>query len=279
MTKLSIITVNRNNADGLRKTIESVVSQTFTDFEYIIIDGASTDDSVEVIKEYAKATLPNGEGLGERLYWVSELDTGIYNAMNKGILKAKGEYLLFLNSGDWLVDDYILKNIFGYNINVDIFYGNVLLPYDENRIEIRKGCSKNELTLKDFVFDTICHQAAFIRRNLFTSNGLYDERYKMSSDILFFAKAIIIGRATYKYIDVSISYFDPYGIGNLGQEEKRIAIETLFSKEIVNDYNYISELENKINALNKELSRYKHRFKLIDSLITRVKRILYRLKI
>lgn len=269
MTKLSIITVNRNNTNGLRKTIESVVSQTFTDFEYIIIDGASTDGSMEIIKEYADRIT----------YWVSEPDTGIYNAMNKGILKAKGEYLLFLNSGDWLVDDYILKNIFGYNINVDIFYGNVLLPYDENRIEIRKGCSKNELTLKDFVFDTICHQAAFIRRNLFTSNGLYDERYKMSSDILFFAKAIIIGRATYKYIDVSISYFDPYGIGNLGQEEKRIAIETLFSKEIVNDYNYISELENKINALNKELSRYKHRFKLIDSLITRVKRILYRLKI
>lgn len=78
--KLSIITINRNNAAGLRRTIESVVSQTYTDFEYIIIDGASTDGSVEVIKEYSDKIT----------YWVSEPDTGIYNAMNKGILKAQG---------------------------------------------------------------------------------------------------------------------------------------------------------------------------------------------
>ena len=88
--KLSIITINRNNAAGLRRTIESVVSQTYTEFEYIIIDGASTDESVDVIKEYADKIT----------FWVSEPDNGIYNAMNKGILKAKGEYLLFLNSGD-----------------------------------------------------------------------------------------------------------------------------------------------------------------------------------
>ena len=120
MTKLSIITINRNNAAGLRKTIESVVSQTYTDFEYIIIDGASTDGSVEVIKEYAEATLPCGEGLGERLYWVSEPDKGIYNAMNKGILKAQGEYLLFLNSGDWLVDKDVIKSFIDLNIINDI---------------------------------------------------------------------------------------------------------------------------------------------------------------
>ena len=86
--KLSIITINLNNAAGLRKTIQSVVNQTYIDFEYIIIDGFSSDGSIEVIKEYA-----------DRInYWVSEPDRGIYNAMNKGILKTSGEYIHFLNS-------------------------------------------------------------------------------------------------------------------------------------------------------------------------------------
>lgn len=115
--KLSIITVNRNNTEGLRKTIESVVSQTYTDFEYIIIDGASTDGSVDIIKEYADRIT----------YWVSEPDNGIYNAMNKGILKAKGEYLQFLNSGDWLVDEGVLQTMIKYTDDVDILIGNIYL--------------------------------------------------------------------------------------------------------------------------------------------------------
>ena len=115
--KLSIITINLNNAAGLRKTIESVVNQTFTDYEYLIIDGGSTDGSVEVIKEFADKIT----------YWVSEPDKGIYNAMNKGILKARGEYLQFLNSGDWLVDNEVLFRVFSLNHFEDILYG--LEPY------------------------------------------------------------------------------------------------------------------------------------------------------
>jgi len=113
--KLSIITVNLNNAEGLRKTIESVVTQTFTDFEYIIIDGGSTDGSVEIIKLYADKIT----------YWVSEPDKGIYNGMNKGIMVAKGEYCQFLNSGDWLVNENVLKEVFA---DVDIVYGDLKIP-------------------------------------------------------------------------------------------------------------------------------------------------------
>ena len=97
--KLSIITVNLNNAVGLKKTICSVINQTFLDIEYIIIDGGSLDGSLEIIKEYEKKIT----------YWVSEPDSGIYNAMNKGIMHANGEYLQFLNSGDWLVNDSIIE--------------------------------------------------------------------------------------------------------------------------------------------------------------------------
>ena len=92
------ITINRDNAAGLRKTIESIVTQNCTDFEYLIIDGASNDGSIDVIKDY-KLHLVYGNKI---TYWVSEPDTGIYNAMNKGIKHATGTYLYMLNSGDWL---------------------------------------------------------------------------------------------------------------------------------------------------------------------------------
>ena len=99
--KLSVITINYNNRDGLRKTIESVVNQTCRDFEYIIIDGGSTDGSVDVIKQYA-----------DRIdYWVSEPDKGIYHAMNKGIAVAHGEYLNFMNSGDCFYESTVVENV------------------------------------------------------------------------------------------------------------------------------------------------------------------------
>ena len=99
--KYSIITINYNNADGLRRTIESVVSQTYADYEYLIIDGGSTDGSVNAIKEYEDKIS----------YWVSEKDGGIYNAMNKGVKVAHGEYLIFMNSGDVFYNDRVIERI------------------------------------------------------------------------------------------------------------------------------------------------------------------------
>ena len=103
--KLSIVTINRNNAVGLQKTMQSVASQSFRDFEYIIIDGASTDNSVEVIK--------NLEAEFDHLKWVSEPDTGIYNAMNKGIRMATGEYVQILNSADCLAAEDVIERMLG----------------------------------------------------------------------------------------------------------------------------------------------------------------------
>ena len=119
--KLSVITINYNNRDGLRKTIESVVNQTCKDFEYVIIDGGSTDGSVDVIKEYA-----------DRInYWVSEPDKGIYNAMNKGIDVAQGEYCLFLNSGDYLFDNYVLSEVALHLDGTDVITGCLKLDTGE----------------------------------------------------------------------------------------------------------------------------------------------------
>ena len=113
--RYSIITINYNNRDGLRKTIESVVNQSCRDIEYIVIDGGSTDGSVEVIEEYA----------GKIDYWVSERDKGIYNAMNKGLAQAHGEYLNFMNSGDCFHDNDVLINL-PQDADEDIIFGKAL---------------------------------------------------------------------------------------------------------------------------------------------------------
>lgn len=208
--KLSVITINRNNADGLRKTIESVVNQNFTDFEYIVIDGASTDGSVEVIKEYADR-ITN---------WVSEPDKGIYNAMNKGILKAKGEYLLFLNSGDWLVDNGIFKVVVS-ELNKDIVYANLIITTSDSHFIVRYP---EKLSFLYFVTGSLAHPASFIKRTLF-ENSLYNENYKISSDWEFFMLAVCKYNCSYKYLNQEISYFDSSGISSDILSEKMIQDE------------------------------------------------------
>ena len=142
--KLSIITVNLNNRIGLERTINSVVSQTFKDFEWIVIDGGSTDGSKELITQYAN----------HFAYWVSEPDKGIYNAMNKGIKVAKGEYLLFLNSGDWIIDERVAQDFIETSISADIISGDVCLVYDENTMPIKKSPSPEDVGF-DYFFHYI----------------------------------------------------------------------------------------------------------------------------
>jgi glycosyltransferase involved in cell wall biosynthesis len=263
--KLSIVTINRNNAKGLQKTIESVLSQIFSEIEYVIIDGGSTDESVQVIKLYASKIS----------YWVSELDTGIYNAMNKGILNSRGEYLLFLNSGDWLVEN-VLNDIDIESFNEDIVYGNIIVEYENDLRSVSAGCAKKNLTFYDFYNDTIRHQAAFIKRNLLLEAGLYNENYTIISDWLFFVNTIVYGNAKIKYIDVNISHFDAYGIGNTetAQIERKNALELLLPKKIIDDYEIMNENIDIIKNLYIELNRYKNRFYYIDLIISKVKDML-----
>ncbi|GAT62862.1 glycosyltransferase family 2 protein [Paludibacter jiangxiensis] len=266
MCKLSIISINRNNADGLRKTIESVVSQTFTDFEYIVIDGASTDGSVDIIKQYS----------GRITYWVSEPDKGIYNAMNKGILKATGEYCLFLNSGDWLVNENILSDIKFYQRIEDIIYGNLIYLYNDKDPSTMFGIIETEITFYNFfATQSIPHQAAFIKRALFEKYGLYDESYSVVSDWLFFVKTIIFGNVSLKYININITNFDPYGISSLSHTytiEGDKAMENTLPSRILKDYeNFKYTIEENIE-LKKNIARLNHRFKLLDKLITYAKK-------
>lgn len=240
MFKLSIITINRNNAAGLRKTIESVVNQTYTDFEYIIIDGASTDDSVNIIKEYAEATLSCGEGLGERLYWISEPDKGIYNAMNKGIMKAQGEYCLFLNSGDSFVNKYALRDLFNVKFDADIVSGYVCGIKGNKAINIYPP---KDFTFRYLYYNNIPHQSEFIRTSLFKKLGAYSEKYSILGDYDFNIRAIS-ENVSYQYVDILVAFVDLDGISSMDSnvkildEEREQIFQSNLPAAVLKDYLY-----------------------------------------
>lgn len=170
---LSIITVNRNNAAGLRKTMESVFNLTFKDYEYIIIDGASTDDSVDVIKEFLK----NPKYANKITYWCSEPDKGIYNAMNKGLEHANGILVNMMNSGDCFIPDSLEKLPFWEKNNPgSVLYG-AISKYDNGIFIGAEGPSSVNIDTTP-----LSHQAAFIPLDLHKKFGNYDEQYKIYAD-------------------------------------------------------------------------------------------------
>lgn len=223
MTKLSIITVNLNNAEGLRKTIESVKCQTFTNYEHIIIDGGSTDGSVELIQQYETTY----QGVGGQLYWVSEKDRGIYNAMNKGIRVAKGVFIYFLNSGDIFVSKETLKQIFSQNINSSLAIGSILIK----NLTIKYP---NKISFQKIYLETICHQAILYKKSLFEKYGFYDERYKIVADYKHLLNLLIKENIEYSVFDVLICKYDNTGLSSnptsallLSEERKNAQVDVL----------------------------------------------------
>ena len=221
--RVSIITVNYNNKEGLRKTIESVIHQNYNQFEFIVIDGGSDDGSYDVIQEYKEHID----------YWVSEPDKGIYNAMNKGIEVASGEYCNFMNSGDCFFDNNVLTSIFSTDNKIfsDIIAGNTYW------IEWVKAPSK--ITF-EFLFDgTICHQCAFIRRNLLLKYK-YDENLKIVSDRKFFIQVLINDNCSYECKDVNVVVYDLDGYSaknrTLSELEYQRVLEELIPSRILEDY-------------------------------------------
>lgn len=230
--RVSIITVNLNNANGLLKTINSVNSQKYTDFEYIIIDGCSKDGSLEIIKNSAK----------EFTSWISEPDEGIYNAMNKGIIKSRGEYCLFLNSGDIFTAPDVLETLFSNPFFDDIAYGNFIIEKNGIGQMIKQPSS---YTFYDFYVGTICHQSALIRRDLFKKVGLYNENLKIVSDWEFFLKAIFIHKCTTHYFNETIVNVEGEGFStnfyDLYKNERLSVLEELFP-EFIDDYKKLKDI-------------------------------------
>lgn len=229
--KLSIITINYNNKKGLQKTIQSVIHQGFLDYEFIIIDGGSTDGSVEEIEL-------NSLKIN---FWVSEKDNGVYDAMNKGILKSSGEYCYFLNSGDFLCDKDVLENLFSNSTDADIIYGNML---PEGKVRIEHGLK--EINFYHFFIGSIYHQSAFIKRTLFDVVGLYDKKYKVVADWDFFLKAIFINNCSTKYIDLEIACYELGGLSfqdsQSNLQDRRVILEKYFPL-FIKDYDELKKIK------------------------------------
>ncbi|MES2646517.1 MAG: glycosyltransferase family 2 protein [Bacteroidota bacterium] len=212
--KLSIITINYNNAPGLEATIKSVISQTYRDFEYIIIDGGSKDSSVEIIDKYSRYIH----------FWVSEKDNGVYDAMNKGIRVSGGEYLLMLNSGDILADNSILETVFKTGAyNQDIIYGDVIWDSNGEIFMIEKY--PENLSFQYFRNKSLGHQATFIKKSLHNTVAYYDDKLKISSDWKFFLLSICKYNVSFKHIPFSISRCDCEGMSWSSKNQKIILDE------------------------------------------------------
>lgn len=189
-----------NNAEGLERTIESVLSQNFSSYELIIVDGASTDRSLEVIRKYSRSVAK----------WVSEPDSGIYGAMNKGIEFASGEYLLFLNSGDTFYSADVLEQIFAYDPKEEVAYGDVMLLETAHPPRIKEN--QGDPSLRFLFRDMICHQAQFIKKTLFERIGNYDESFRIASDYEFLLRAVVRHHATIRHYRVITACYEMGGL-------------------------------------------------------------------
>ena len=224
--KLSIITINYNNLEGLKETMGSVISQNFKDYEWIVIDGGSTDGSKELLES-------NNDAIS---YWVSEPDRGIYHAMNKGVAVAQGEYCQFLNSGDSFINKDVLQEVFSYELS-DVNYGDAWFVKEGKVVE--KRVYSNPLNLSYLFCLPLNHQASFIRTSLAKQHH-YQEQYSISADRAFFLELYVIG-CKFQHLPLPIVYFDTGGIGSrpetipIRRGQLHTIKRELFSDQVVND--------------------------------------------
>ena len=241
--RYSVITINYNNSKGLRQTIDSVLGQTYKDFEYIIIDGGSMDGSVEVLKEY-----------GDKItFWKSEADSGIYNAMNKGVAYAHGDYCIFMNSGDFFYNESVLERVNATNHSEDVVVGKVVVDIHDHIIS---PPPKGELTMYHLYSGSIPHQGAFIKTWLLRKYP-YDESLRISSDWKFFVQTLILDNCPIRYLDEFIARYDTEGLSSsnpeLMRQEKEKVMSSLFPPRVLADYRKLKESECLTQTLTHQL--------------------------
>jgi glycosyltransferase involved in cell wall biosynthesis len=245
---LSIITIVLNDRIGLEKTILSVKNQTFRDFEHIVIDGGSEDGSKEVMSKYSSCLS----------LAISEKDTGIYNAMNKGISHASGYYCLFLNAGDYLASDVVLSEVFNLPQKSALLYGDVIFESGSEKTIYRQP---EKVSLEYMMKASFSHPSTFIKRDLFANYGNYDESFKIASDYDFFLKILLKYNETITYLPMVISVFDLGGISNdpfykkLQLEERERSLRSYLPHLAFEYFNEVQSQKAEFHYIMFEFSR------------------------
>ncbi len=252
--KISIVTINYNNLEGLKKTRESIVSQTYKDYEWIVIDGGSTDGAKEYLQEHTD----------EMSFWCSEKDNGVYNALNKGTQHVTGDYIICMNSGDFFYDEYVLEHVCGEGLTADVVYGDWVQLFED-------GHTSNLYGPKTFSLHFICncnvsHQAIFARADIMR-NSPYDERYEVYAD---WAKWIelTLKKCTFQYIPYKICYFAMGGIcctSNRIEVELKMLRDLEMSPAIIETLQYIDELNKDLNHVNAQSEEFREKVNLLNS--------------
>lgn len=231
---VSVITINYNNAKGLEKTLMSVKDQRYRDFELVIVDGGSQDQSKSIIEEYVKTHTTT--------VWVSEPDKGIYNAMNKGAKMASGEYCIFMNSGDCFDNVNSLSDSIPYLDNdTEIVSGSANFGN-----YVREAPEPEKISLTFFIRASMNHQSTYIKRQLLLDCP-YNENRKIVGDSEFFFQTMILKNVSYKKIPVCVSYCEPAGeSGDLQRsiEERLVAIKELLPERMGYDVDFIKKYHN-----------------------------------
>lgn len=274
--KLSVITINYNNAEGLRKTLASVAAQTYHDIEHVIVDAASTDGSVDVIKEYADSS-------NRMVIWSSEKDKGIYDGMNKGVKKATGDYVWILNSGDCAAaPDVIEKMMTILNEGkIDMLLGNIVRVYGRKkeyaplpvkRIKDEKPYPM-DVSMLQFYYATVPQDASFVRRDMFERYGYFDDTLKICADWKLYLNMVALGGVQPMHVNIDVVLFDMTGISNANEElrlaERRAYLEKVLPAAVLKDYDAYTFPIRQYQRLNKH-----HMWGLVNF----IERVLFKLE-
>lgn len=244
---VSIITVVYNGAQHIEQAIKSVLGQDYSNIEYILIDGGSTDGTTDIIKKYQE----------EIAYWVSEKDTGIYNAMNKGLRSSKGEIIAILNADDYYYPSTI-KDVVDHfqKTNADIVYGNLTkfrtIASKEYFVDITPDIEMMQSRMGIF------HPSTFIKKEVYNQVGYFDEKYKLSADYDFILKAYN-KKFNFQYLNKSLAYFRIGGVSNTNCNSYKESINVL----IENNSPYVSQMNRAYFRC-----RYKRMVKKIITIFT-----------
>lgn len=248
--KLSIVICTYNSSKTLPKTLDSVLTQSYNSYEILIVDGLSSDNTLEIIKSYEKKF--NG-----KLRWISEKDGGVYEAMNKGIDLAKGDWIYFLGSDDIFHSKNVLKKIFQETekSDLDVIYGSV--EWGET-----KTIYDGKFSVLKMMIKNICHQAIFFKKSVFEKYGKFETKYKILADYHFNIKWFNNKKVKRKYIDLVVAKYNINGLSSRTQDE-------YFIKD--KDRNIEKYFPQEYSDLNKEMGRQTSHLETIEKELENLK--------